>query len=195
MSSKWERINIFFSEEELNEKIPNQDKFFYPLEAIKDPYLKAIAIIGRVYAESLDYSGNLQTGHLWRVSECLETEEEKIVGLLHDVVEDEKCTLNDLYNLGFFEKIVEAIAILTRDKKKFPNYKDYIQSIIESRNLIALRVKFWDMEDNQSPIRINDLPPRRKQKSSTKYKPHIPQVVISIKEIEYTRKFENQHNK
>lgn len=181
---EWEKINLFFTYEELTETQARLESGFCPLKSIPDDYTKAIAIIGRVYAEKLDKSGNIALGHFIRVSDCLDTDDEKVVGLLHDVVEDKYITLNDLKNLGFSQEVIDAVAILTRDKEIYPEYEDYITSIIESKNYIALKVKLFDMLDNKSPYRINDLNEEKKKKALNKYKNQLPRVVIAIKELE-----------
>lgn len=165
-------IKRFFKEEELTR--------------IKtwDDYHKALAIVGRIYNEQEDKSKHAAAGHFLRVSECVETLEEKAAALLHDVIEDGYLTTGALRNLGFSENIIEALEILNHDKEKYASYKEYIDAIIASRNLIALRIKFWDMQDNQSPLRVNDLNPKQKEKATNKYKEYIPKVVIAIKEIE-----------
>lgn len=176
-------IMKYFSEEEVNmiSKMPWDEG-------------KAVTIIGRVYAECLDKSKNPVAGHSVRISKCLESEEEKIVALLHDVVEDGYLTFNNLRQFGFSKPILETLKILTRDKSKYQNYGDYINSILESKNLTALKIKFWDMQDNQSPYRVKDLDEVKKEKATHKYRPFIPLVVLAIKEIEEEQKLERKLN-
>ncbi len=165
-------ISIFFKVEDLDRLLRCDD------------YNKALSIVGRIYNEQEDRSKHAAAGHFVRVSNCLDTEEEKVVGLLHDVIEDGYLTLEVLRRFGFSNNILEALEILNNHKEKYKNYDEYIDQIIASGNLIALRVKFWDMEDNQSPLRVNDLDEKRKEKAMNKYKPYIPRIVIAIKEIE-----------
>ena len=44
------------------------------------------------------------------------TDDEKIVGFLHDVVEDSKWEVEDLMREGFSEEVTRAVAILTHEK-------------------------------------------------------------------------------
>lgn len=71
-----------------------------------------------------------------------------IVATLHDVIEDSVYTAETLQLLGFNEKIVDAVVLLTREKGL--SRGDYIQRILESTNTTALRVKLLDAIDNST---------------------------------------------
>lgn len=166
------KLNLFFSADEL--------------ELIKtmDEYHRALTIIGRVYAEKLDKSGNAELGHFIRVSDSLDTIEEKTVGLLHDIVEDGYIDLSDLSYLGFHnDDILTAISILCRDKQKFPYYHDYISSILESENIIAIKTKYYDMLDNISPGRVDLLPYAKKIKALAKYAEELPRLEETMRSL------------
>jgi len=49
----------------------------------------------------------------------LESDEERIVGVLHDIVEETEVSLERLKDLGFSDRIVQAIDYLTWMKDKF----------------------------------------------------------------------------
>lgn len=167
---------IWFTEEELG--------FIANME---DDYVKAITIVGRIYAERMDSSGNPQSIHLSVVSEALKTYEGKVAGLLHDVVEDNYLTLGSLrYIFQFNEKSVCIVDVLTRDKDIYPTYDSYIKErILPSEILEVQKLKLADMEHNQSPERVKDLPTEeRRHKASTKYKPYIPLVKARAEELE-----------
>lgn len=167
---------IWFTEEELG--------FIANME---DDYVKAITIVGRIYAERMDLSGNPQSIHLSVVSEALKTYEGKVAGLLHDVVEDNYLTLGSLrYIFQFNEKSVCIVDVLTRDKDLYPTYDSYIKErILPSEILEVQKLKLADMEHNQSPERVKDLPTEeQRHKASTKYKPYIPLVKARAEELE-----------
>ena len=158
------------------------------VKSIPDDFLKALSIIGRVYAERLDKSGNAEAGHFIRVSNQGENDDVKIVGLLHDVVEDRHITLNDLIYLGFKENIITAISLLNNDKTIYPNYHSYITNIIESGNLLAIKVKYYDMKDNLSPDRLERLPKEKREKALHKYTPELPRLEMALNELNREKK-------
>ena len=71
----------------------------------------AYAIAYVAHKNQYDKVGVPYINHPLTVSSFLNTEDEKIVGLLHDVVEDTAVTLDDL-RLFFDENIIEAINLL-----------------------------------------------------------------------------------
>ena len=87
------------------------------------------------------------------------------VGLLHDIVEDTDCTLDDLVETGYPTYIVEAIDALT--KKEEEDYGEYIDRLISSGSKLAYLVKKADMKDHMAET--NTLTDKLKEK----YFPHI----------------------
>jgi (p)ppGpp synthase/HD superfamily hydrolase len=88
--------------------------------------------------------------HPIRLSMSLQSEEQKIVALLHDVVEDTDWTFKDLVGEGFSENVIEALRLLTHtDGSPYP---DYIERL--STNTLAKAVKKADLTDNMDLKRI-----------------------------------------
>ncbi|MGU8716832.1 GTP pyrophosphokinase [Clostridium perfringens] len=78
---------------------------------------------------------------------------DKIVGVLHDILEDTDITRNDLLNYGFSEEIVIAVEILTKPKNQ--KYMDYIENI--KSNNIAKKVKLIDLKHNMDLTRLSEI--------------------------------------
>ena len=91
--------------------------------------------------------------HARRVMEQMDTEEEKTVAILHDVVEDGDLSLKDLQNAGFPRNVVEAVGQLT--KRPDMTYFEYIDDI--SCNPLAAKVKIAEILDNQDEPRVKKM--------------------------------------
>jgi len=86
--------------------------------------------------------------HALTVGAAGKTKEEKILGYIHDVVEDTDTTFDDLLRMGYTRKVVEAARLCTRDRET--PYFDYVQAIIDSGNETAINVKINDLNHNLS---------------------------------------------
>lgn len=106
----------------------------------------ALRIATTAHAGQLDRDGNPVILHPLTVGLMGKTDEEKITGFLHDVVEDSDYTFDYLIKEGIPMEIVNTLRLLTH--KKGTDYYDYVQSIIESGNPIALHVKYNDLQHN-----------------------------------------------
>lgn len=173
------------------------------LKNISDDYMKAFVVITRTYRDKqnsyyykLDKAGNPEIGHFIRLSDsflkppfgALVCHDEDIilkgmiVGLLHDVVEDGLLTLEDLRFLEFEEDIINTVKIISRDKTKFASYDDYITSILESGNLVAIWVKYYDIFDNNSKQRICLLSKPWQEKLTKKYSKQLPRIIEKLEQ-------------
>lgn len=120
---------------------------------------KAIALASKVFENRLDKGGQPYILHCIRVMLAVAPNPIRMqVGILHDVVEDTKedpepITLADLYKMGFEERVVTAVGILTHDKS-IP-YLDYIKPI--ALNEDALPVKLADLQDNSNITRLKGI--------------------------------------
>jgi (p)ppGpp synthase/HD superfamily hydrolase len=79
--------------------------------------------------------------------------------VLHDVVEDCGCRLEDLLAAGFAKDVVELVDLLSRPPKNVPNrptYRQYVERICESKNPRAVHIKIEDTKDNLR--RVHELP-------------------------------------
>ena len=82
--------------------------------------------------------------HPLRVMLRVESDVERIVALLHDVIEDSACTLEDLRRLGYPERVLTALDRLTR--RDGEAYESYIERVQDDP--LARRVKLADLTDN-----------------------------------------------
>ena len=107
---------------------------------------RAIDIVSREFGGDLDLDGNPQLLHMTAVSAAGSNDDERLVGMLHDLVEDKDWTFDDLLKDGFPEHIVDTLRLLTHDKET--PYMDYVRNICESGNKVALAVKINDLNHN-----------------------------------------------
>ena len=82
----------------------------------------------------------------------MDSESEKIVAVLHDVVEKSEWTLEDLRIEGFPEEIIDAVDKLTkRDGEAYARHIERTKTSPLSRS-----VKLADLEDNMDEKRLID---------------------------------------
>ncbi|MBQ8816760.1 MAG: GTP pyrophosphokinase [Lachnospiraceae bacterium] len=113
---------------------------------------KAKSIVEREFSKRVE-NGEAYKQHMYRVMEAMDTEEEQIVALLHDVVEDTEVSLADLEGEGFSKKVLGAIEDLTKGNQV--RYFDYIEDL--SLNPLAAKVKLAELKDNMDVIRVNRM--------------------------------------
>ena len=114
---------------------------------------KAIQLAVRIHAGQKDRYGRTYILHPLRVMMKVETEQEKIVAILHDVIEDSDLVIKDLSGEGFSPEIVTAVDCLS--KRDGEEYQDYIKRL--SPNPLARTIKLADLEDNMNMERADHL--------------------------------------
>lgn len=87
----------------------------------------------------------------------LTSDADRIVGVLHDVVEDTKdkpkpITLDELRRMGYSEEIIRAVDCLSR--RDGETYDAFI--LRAKANPVARRVKLVDLEDNMDIRRLSE---------------------------------------
>ena len=131
---------------------------------------RAIEIATEAHRGQFDKAGNDYIGHPLRVMTAGKTTEEKIVGVLHDVVEDTDWTFERLAAEGFSVEVIEALQCVTRLSENEP-YDKFIARIKE--NPLAVAVKLNDLTDNMDIRRlpyISDKDVKRLKKYLKAYK-------------------------
>lgn len=124
----------------------------------------ALALALDAHRGQVDKAGAPYILHPLRVMLTQPDDAGKIVGLLHDVVEDSDYTFDDLQRMGYDETIIAALDCVTSRPDE-----DYMTFVERAKaNPIARRVKLADIEDNMDIRRI---------------------AVLSIKDIERLQRY------
>ncbi|HRC62970.1 MAG TPA: HD domain-containing protein, partial [Dehalococcoidia bacterium] len=116
----------------------------------------ALAIAVEAHRGQVDKAGQPYILHPLRVMARVSTPAERLVAVLHDVVEDSPTTLDDLRAAGFPEEVVRAVDFLTRREDE--TYEAFIERV--TGDPLARRVKLADLEDNMTITRLNELDDR-----------------------------------
>lgn len=137
----------------------------------KQPMLElALSIATEAHNGQFDKSGVDYIEHPIYVASQVDTEEEKAVALLHDVIEDSPFTAEELLLAGLPETVVAAVQILS--KKKGQDYQTYLENV--KSNPLARVVKLADLKHNSDLSRLrsvtdNDLERLEKYKRAIDY--------------------------
>lgn len=126
---------------------------------------RAIEIAREAHAGQVDKAGKDYINHPLRVMEMDKDENEKIVGVLHDVVEDSDWTFEMLEAEGFSTEIIDALRCVTKLSED-EDYDHFLNRI--KGNRLALKVKLCDLVDNLDASRIKE-PTDSDIKRSKKY--------------------------
>ena len=118
---------------------------------------KAINIALEAHKNQVDKVEMPYVGHVMRVMMAGRTEAEKIVGVLHDVVEDTDWTFEALLKEGFPTEIIDALRCVTKISDDEP-YDEFIERV--KTNPLAVAVKINDLTDNMDVRRYNELTDR-----------------------------------
>jgi len=94
--------------------------------------------------------------HPLRLMMAVESVDEKIAAVLHDVVEDTSVTLAELRREGFSPSILQALECLTHNDDV--PYQDYIENL--KKNALATAVKLADLQDNSQFLMLPKLSKR-----------------------------------
>lgn len=137
---------------------------------------KAIRIATKAHKGQKDKYGHPYIQHVLRVMHLGRTEEERIVGVLHDVVEDSDWTLDDLRAEGFPDKIVIAVDCLTK-RSEDEDYDHFIGRI--RKNNLAVRVKLNDLTDNMDVRRMDEF----REKDVKRFNKYLKAYKVLLKDL------------
>jgi (p)ppGpp synthase/HD superfamily hydrolase len=127
---------------------------------------QAYEIAYNAHKGQVDKSGKDYINHPLTVASYCKSEDERIVALLHDVVEDTNITLEDLSKI-FDKKIIDALSLLTHSDDE--PYMEYVAKIKE--NKLARNVKIADLTHNMDLSRLENPTKDDYDRVENKYKP------------------------
>jgi len=114
---------------------------------------RAVAIAASAHQGQVDRAGAPYIMHPLRLMMRAGTAAERMVAVLHDVLEDSAWTAAELESEGFPPEVMAALARLT--KRAGEGYHDFITRVLE--DALAARVKLYDLEDNMDARRLPAL--------------------------------------
>ena len=131
--------------------------------------LRAYKIACQLHAGQTDKAGRPYIEHLTRVLLRVQMDGgdrfQQIAALLHDSIEDEKTTADELLALGVPSEAVVLVQALT--KRDEQSYEDYLRGLIGRYRVVT--VKMADLDDNSDPERLELLPERQRMRLQAKY--------------------------
>ena len=128
----------------------------------------ALSIARKAHEGQLDKAGVDYIEHPIYVASQVDTEEEKAVALLHDVIEDSPVSAEGLLQAGLPETVVTAVQVLT--KKKEQDYQTYLETV--KKNPLARVVKLADLKHNSNLSRLSSITEKDRERLK-KYKKAI----------------------
>ena len=114
---------------------------------------KAMKLCFHAHKDQTDKSGIPYVFHPIHLAEQMTDEDTTVVALLHDVVEDTDYTIEDLAAMGFCERVLDAIRLMTHGEDV--PYMDYVAKIKD--NPIAKAVKLADLMHNSDTTRLDTV--------------------------------------
>jgi len=116
---------------------------------------RAIEIATSAHKGTLDKGGNPYILHPLRVMLSLKSEAEKIVGVLHDVIEDcPDWTFERQQKEGFSAELLDSLRSVTKNDDD-ENYEEFVKRA--KANPIGRNVKIADLVDNLDTTRMGVL--------------------------------------
>ena len=143
-----------FADENLEGKLGELEIITFHKMFLKIILDRAKAIATSAHEGQVDKAGKPYIEHPLRVMNMGKTVEEKIVGVLHDVVEDSEWTFEMLEKEGMPKEVVDALKCVT----KLSEDEDYDHFIARVKtNPLAVNVKLNDLKDNMDITRLGKV--------------------------------------
>ena len=139
------------------------------MDTSKQPMLElALPIATEAHRGQFDKAGIDYIEHPIYVASQVDTEEEKAVALLHDVIEDSPVSAEELLQAGLPETVVTAVQVLTKEKEQ--DYQTYLETV--KKNPLARVVKLADLKHNSNLSRLSSITEKDRERLK-KYKKAI----------------------
>ena len=145
------------------------DEKYEELKTSNNSIYKALELSLILFKNDTDKGGFPYLLHLFYVYRNVNTIDEKVVALLHDVIEDKKVTKEDLLDIGFDKKIT---------------YFEYIDNLIKNASKEALVVKMADLENNMDLSRIKEPTVYDYERVEKRYTPSYEKIRNRLEEME-----------
>ncbi len=116
---------------------------------------KAIFLATTFHHNQFDKAGIPYILHCIKVMHYLKSNDEELncIAILHDIIEDTKCSDIELYKAGMTDRIVNGVVALT--KSKVMTTEQYFTQI--KANEDAIKVKMCDLRHNSDIRRLKDV--------------------------------------
>jgi (p)ppGpp synthase/HD superfamily hydrolase len=116
---------------------------------------KAIALASEKHMGQFDKGGMPYILHPLKVMHYTKTDDLEVmmIAVMHDVVEDTDVTFNDLSEMGFTKRVVDALRLLT--KYRGQTHREYVDGIKTNKD--AILVKLADLRHNSDIRRLKGI--------------------------------------
>lgn len=142
------------ADENLEGKLGDLDVISFYKMFLKIILDRAKEIAKAAHEGQVDKAGKPYIEHPMRVMKMGKTVEEKIAGVLHDVVEDSEWTFEMLEKEGIPKDVMDALRCVT----KLSEDEDYDHFIARVKtNPLAIKVKLNDLKDNMDITRLDQV--------------------------------------
>ncbi len=165
---------------------------FEEIKNIPDLYSRCLRLVEILFKNRVDKQGLPYIRHLVRVASKMSTYEGKVLGLLHDTIEDiSYIEYEDLQDIGVPPSVIEALKLVTKedvsqgssDIVRLKGYHEMISRIVDSGNPLAIELKFNDMMDNFNPKRLQSLPKEEQDWLYQKYGGEIERLHYAYQKV------------
>jgi (p)ppGpp synthase/HD superfamily hydrolase len=116
---------------------------------------EAIKLATNFHNGQFDKAGVPYILHCIKVMHYLKTDDEELqcIAILHDILEDTKCTDINLMQAGMTQRIIDGVVSLT--KVKDISTENYLNQILKNKD--AIKVKITDLRHNLDIRRLKSV--------------------------------------